>query len=373
MFSIGIGSKTSTGGEVIEGNNGLMMNGLVASSVGHQATCKSGRKECRGVGPIVAVGPRSVNLPAGSAARVGDYVDCGCPKGSNVLIGSGSVQVGSSSASSNVDAMSRSSAAMNTAASSMSSASNTSSASSTVPKINPNNMYWPPYNPLAPEGEKYIEVEYINPITSIAVLSLEEAQEFYKNLGGKETLGNIRDYSDLTKGGAEAYATAKGLGGLGVKASTKTINGKDWVIIRDFRRHQQTLMKGNKWGANNPKVVQAGLGLNDVRGAARYVRFNAGIEIAFAVGINAADYILRDEATLAEFVGNSAGDLAKGFVSLAGAAFVTSALLPATATVLFTGLVFAVVSFGFGKILDSIDNEYGYSQDISEAVEHYFQ
>ncbi|EKO3722594.1 hypothetical protein P0E97_003290, partial [Vibrio metschnikovii] len=80
-------------------------------------------------------------------------------------------------------------------------------------KMNPNNMYWPPYNPLAPEGEKYIEVEYINPITSIAVLSLEEAQEFYKNLGGKETLGHIRDYSDLTKGGAEAYATAKGLGG----------------------------------------------------------------------------------------------------------------------------------------------------------------
>lgn len=239
-------------------------------------------------------------------------------------------------------------------------------------KMNPNNMYWPPYNPLAPEGEKYIEVEYINPITSIAVLSLEEAQEFYKNLGGKETLGHIRDYSDLTKGGAEAYATAKGLGGLGVKASTKTINGKDWVIIRDFRRHQQTLMKGNKWGANNPKVVQAGLGLNDVRGAARYVRFNAGIEIAFAVGINAADYILRDEATLAEFVGNSAGDLAKGFVSLVGAALFT-AVMPATLGVLATGSLFAVISFAIGQGLNFLDQENEYSQKMTKAVEEYFQ
>ncbi len=64
MFGIGIGSKTSTGGVVIEGNNGIMVNGLIASSVGHQATCKWGRKGCRGIGVIVAVGPRDAYLPA---------------------------------------------------------------------------------------------------------------------------------------------------------------------------------------------------------------------------------------------------------------------------------------------------------------------
>lgn len=373
MFSIGIGSKTSTGGEVVEGNNGIMMNGLVASSVGHKATCKSGRKECAGIGPIVAVGPRDVNLPAGPAARVGDYVDCGCPPGSNVLVGSSSVQIGSSSVSANAAPAQRSLSSMGSAASSLSATSNASSAvGATVPKINPNNMYWPPYNPLAPEGEKYIEVEYLNPITSIAVLSLEEAQELYQNLGGKETIGNVRNYSELAKGGAEAYATAKGLGSLGVKASTKNINGKDWVIIRDFRKHQQTLMKGNKWGANNPKVVKAGLGLNDVKGAVRYVRFNAGIEVAFAVGINAADYILRDEATLAEFVGNSAGDLAKGFIALGGAALFTAAM-PATLGVLATGALFAIVSFAIGQGLDFIDKENEYSPKITKAVEEYFQ
>lgn len=239
-------------------------------------------------------------------------------------------------------------------------------------QVSAENMYWPPYNPLAPEGQKDIQVEYVKPIVSIAVLSLEEAQELYGNLGGKETIGTTKSYSDLAKGSAEAYATAKGLGGLGVKASTKTIHGRDWVIIRDFRRHQQSLMKGNKWGAANPKVVQAGLGLNDLKGAVRYVRFNAGIEIAFAVGINAADYILRDDATLAELGVNSAGDLAKGFISLAGAALLTAAM-PVTLGVLGTGVLFATTSFAIGQILDFVDAGNGYSKDITKAVEEYFQ
>ncbi len=140
MFSISIGSKTSTGGEVVEGNNGIMMNGFVASSVGHKATCKSGRKECRGIGPIVAVGPRDVNLPAGPSARVGDYVDCGCPPGSNVLLGSSSVKIGSSSVA--VSAQ-QSLSNMNSAPSSFSATPNTGSvAASAVPKINPKNKFY---------------------------------------------------------------------------------------------------------------------------------------------------------------------------------------------------------------------------------------
>lgn len=90
MLSIGIGSKTSTGGEVIEGNQGLVFDGLVASSVGHKATCPACNQ---GIGEIVAVGGRTVNLPAGPAARAGDYVACGCPPGSNTLLPHGTIRV----------------------------------------------------------------------------------------------------------------------------------------------------------------------------------------------------------------------------------------------------------------------------------------
>jgi len=92
MFSIGIGSKTSTGGVVIEGNDDLLFDGLVASSVGHKATCPACKK---GIGEIVAVGDRSVYLPAGPAARAGDYIACGCPPGSNTLVPRGTISIGS--------------------------------------------------------------------------------------------------------------------------------------------------------------------------------------------------------------------------------------------------------------------------------------
>lgn len=95
MIKIGIGSRTSTGGAVIEGNPGIMFDGLVASSVGHKASCPKCKK---GVGPIVAVGPRTIVLPAGPAARAGDYVACGCPAGSNTLLAEGTVFIGSDSA-----------------------------------------------------------------------------------------------------------------------------------------------------------------------------------------------------------------------------------------------------------------------------------
>jgi len=91
MIKIGVGSKTSTGGAVIEGNAGILFDGLVASSVGHKATCPKCKK---GIDPIVAVGPRTVMLPAGPAARAGDYIACGCPAGSNTLLPDGTIFIG---------------------------------------------------------------------------------------------------------------------------------------------------------------------------------------------------------------------------------------------------------------------------------------
>ncbi|PRB77523.1 PAAR domain-containing protein [Pseudomonas sp. MYb185] len=96
MLKIGIGSRTSTGGSVIEGNPGITFDGLVASSVGHKATCPACKK---GIGEIIAVGPRTIVLPAGPAARAGDYIACGCPAGSNVLLAEGTVHIGAQSGS----------------------------------------------------------------------------------------------------------------------------------------------------------------------------------------------------------------------------------------------------------------------------------
>ncbi|SDZ68482.1 PAAR domain-containing protein [Pseudomonas sp. NFIX28] len=81
---IGIGSRTSTGGQVLQGNTGISIDSAVdTSSIGHIASCPVCSKK---QGPIVAVGPRTVTLPAGPIALEGDYVACGCPPGANTLI-----------------------------------------------------------------------------------------------------------------------------------------------------------------------------------------------------------------------------------------------------------------------------------------------
>lgn len=126
------------------------------------------------------------------------------------------------------------------------------------------------------------------------------------------------------------------------------------------------------WKANNPRIIQLGLGRDNLKGATRFVRFNVGLEIAVSLGINAVDYALRDEATVAELVGNSAGDIVKGLISLSGAAMVT-ATLPATASVIATGLVFVVLSVIFSKGVNLVDERNGYSQEMTTAVEEFFQ
>lgn len=81
---IGIGAPTSTGGSVLEGNVGINIDYAVStSSIGHIASCPV----CPpGKGPIVAVGPRTITLPAGPVALEGDYVACGCPPKSNTVL-----------------------------------------------------------------------------------------------------------------------------------------------------------------------------------------------------------------------------------------------------------------------------------------------
>lgn len=215
------------------------------------------------------------------------------------------------------------------------------------------------------------KVTYLSEPVSIAVLSVDEAAEFLNNLyneyANKDTISEGKSYKDLYKGLKGAFDTAKGLGGLGVSSRIKNINGVDWIIIKNYRRHAQTLMKGNKWLASNPKVIQAGIGLTSVKGAIKYVSVNPGFEVAFAIGSNAVDLILRDEATLVEFGVNSAGDMAKGFIASGLAAGV--AVVFSGGSVLVAGALFAAASFFISKGLDSADEEFGISEKLTKEFE----
>ena len=175
MKSIGVGSKTSTGGEVVEGNPGLMFNGREATSVGQKATCPKCKK---GWGYIVAVGPRDVYLPAGPAARAGDYVACGCAEGENELLGEGSVFIGAgykkSTSDGSIDHSTKGAASFELASNV---GDNEGTNSSDIPQRNSNNLKQQGYeksNPSTAGEELGFHGEPLTRIPSVLHVPAEE-------------------------------------------------------------------------------------------------------------------------------------------------------------------------------------------------------
>lgn len=100
------GTKTSTGGEVLEGHDDVKVAGQPATSIEQKASCASGRKECKGVGIIVPIGSNQVYLPNGKQAVLPGYqVMCNCPD-NFILDPNNGVNIGNNvSFSSNVNAV----------------------------------------------------------------------------------------------------------------------------------------------------------------------------------------------------------------------------------------------------------------------------
>lgn len=299
----------------------------------------------------ISTGSSTVFFNGKPAAITGSEIGCG-----GVIIGGSSVIIGD-------QAPSGGAAAMRSAVAPLASEPVTSPV-----EIPAEGAYWPPYD--FAQG-KSLEVIYTAEPVNLAVLSLEEAQEFLSNLyddmGGKDKISDLKSKKDLAAGLYSAAKTAHGLGGLGVQSRIKNINGVDWIVIKNFRRHKQTLMKGNKWLASNPKVVQALIGITSLKGAKTYVKGNPGVEVAFSIGINAADYILRDEATLIEFGVNSAGDMAKGFAATVVAGGL--AVVFSGGSVLWGGLIFAAAAWAMGEGFNIAEEEFGFSKKITEELE----
>lgn len=365
-----VGDKTTTGGVVLDGARTVYCQNKLVALIGSKAQCPV----CQSVGIVRRTHSHSVTAEDEQVCLEGSVVECKCPLGSNRVIASpgafefigfddglvGARIAGEQSLSAgemDIEEVVRQGG---------------TDAFQVAPVEIPEQAgYWPAYDFAQ---DKTFEVIYTSAPTDLGVLSEEEGNEFYANLyaemGGKDTISDLKGYKDVATGSVSAVKTAQGLGGLGVQARVKNINGVDWIIIKNFRRHKQTLMQGNKWRANNPKVVQALMGLTSMKGAATYVKCNPGVEVAFSLGVNAADYILRDEATLVEFGVNSAGDMAKGFTATVGASGIAVAVGFLTGGSLFmVGVAFVFAAYFIGKELDDMDTEYGYSEHLTKEFE----
>lgn len=366
-----VGDKTTTGGVILDGARTVYCQGKLVALIGSKAMCP----QCNSIGIIRRTHSHNVVADNEQVCLEQSIVECKCPLGSNRTIASPDAFEFIGFEDGLVGA--RIAGAQSLSAGEMDIAEVISQGGTDAFQVAPVEMpaqgaYWPPYD--FAQG-KSLEVIYTAEPVNLAVLSLEEAQEFllnlYKDMGGKDKVSELKNYKSLATGLYSAVKTARGLGGLGVQSRIKNINGVDWIIINNFRRHKQTLMKGNKWLASNPKVVQALIGITSVKGAKTYVKANPGIEVAFSIGVNAVDYILRDDATLIEFGINSAGDMVKGFAGTVVAGGLAVAF--SGGSVLAAGAIFVIVAWGMGKTFDVAEAEFDFSKKITKELERLAQ
>ncbi|MCC2978001.1 hypothetical protein LK533_15155 [Sphingomonas sp. PL-96] len=147
----------------------------------------------------------------------------------------------------------------------------------------------------------------------------------------------------------------------------KNYGGKAHIV---FKGHPglRRILTGTRYGVQNAKVVNMGLGLAGVKASAR----SGGIVSIFLLTAwNIADYVMRDEATLGGLLGAIASDVVK--VAIGSAIGVTAgALAMGTAIGTFALgplAVAVVVGVGAGLALDWIDNRFQLTEKLQNMLD----
>ncbi|HGY9573198.1 TPA: hypothetical protein ACOJPC_001369 [Vibrio fluvialis] len=210
---------------------------------------------------------------------------------------------------------------------------------------------------------------------SMVVMTIEEANE-YLELFQKDTHGQLstgKDYAGLGSGLKGAYEVAKELSGLGATAKAVKINGVMNIVVENYKPRYLDL--GVRWQEATPRMLKIGYALNTVQGNVTFLRGNIYVEIVFSGAVNAVDYMLHDEKTLGEVVGQFTADVAKGAVAgfvaqgitlIIRGVVATAFATPPTAMVLG---VFAIFAFVIGGLVSDLDNEYEFTKSMKEKVE----
>lgn len=291
---------------------------------------------------FIAAGSSTVLVNGQPLAFTGKGVSCG-----GVIIGGGTVTVGDGAPSARAAAIAPPPSPVE------------------IPASSPG--FWPPYNPLTGE---YLDVVYTQSAQTVAVLTFEELQELWKELNAKDNLGDAKSIKDAGERIRLAQSTAKALGGMGVIAYTKVINGEPYTIIKNYKQVHKTI-PGNIWKASNPKILRLGIG---AKANAHLVKMGFLADFVFSVSINVIDYILKDEVTMVDLFSNVGVDLVKG--TLANGVGIIAAGVVATVFgpgILLTGTVFALATIVAGKLIDFADEEAELSEMMKQAVKAKFE
>ena len=209
---------------------------------------------------------------------------------------------------------------------------------------------------------------------SIAVLTVEEGNE-YLDLLIKDShgqLSNGKDYTGVGMGLKGAYEVAKELGAWGATAKAVNINGVMNIVVENYKPKYLDL--GIRWQEATPQMLKIGHALNTVQGNVSFLKGNIYVELVFSGAVNAVDYILHDEKTLCEVVGQFTADISKGIaagviaqgITILGVATLSTVLVVPTALTLG---IFAVTAFIVGKEISKLDDQFKFTEPMKNQVE----
>ncbi|WGW01208.1 PAAR domain-containing protein [Vibrio sp. YMD68] len=371
------GDKTTTGGVVTSGVGNVMFIGEGVTQTGMTATCPSCKK---GQGEITPLKPIPVIVDGVQAALHGDIVACGCPYGSNTLIASPGAMSFTKGSDGNIHGFKPHANAQEMEA----------SYQAMVDSVGGRYAGTPPTN-AAQQAYSFTEKEWNDDLqkqakeyqwdtsqqenVSIAVLTIEEANE-YLDLLIKDTHGQLstgKDYTGVGMGLKGAYEVTKELGGWGATAKAVNINGVMNIVVENYKPRYLDL--DIRWQEATPQMLKIGHALNTVQGNVSFLRGNVFVEIVFSGAVNSVDYMLHNEKTLGEVVGQFTADVTKGVVAgviAQGATWVLRAGLiwafSTPPTALLLGF-FAISAFYIGNKISNFDKQHEYTTPMKKEIE----
>jgi hypothetical protein len=155
------------------------------------------------------------------------------------------------------------------------------------------------------------------------------------------------------------YALARTLQALGyskagLQAYVSTIKGKQYIVLKGYAGLRD-ILSGTKYLASNPKIVQLGLG---AKGVANVAKGGLVLGVVVTTGIEFIDWMVNDQKTFAEMLGNIGYDAVKSGV-VAGLSYGVAALVGAKVAFAVAPLiVFVVIVLAVGVSVNLLDNHY---------------
>ena len=147
----------------------------------------------------------------------------------------------------------------------------------------------------------------------------------------------------------------------------KTYNGAQYIIFKGYAG-LRSILTGTRYGVKNPKIVSMGIGPHGARAS---IRQGGILSVVLLTAVNVIDYVLTDEMTLADLIGQMASDVVK--VGIATGASIAAATAVGTAGVIASVAVgpliaAVVVGVGVALVLDHIDNRFQLTEKLKDYL-----